>query len=254
MSPRPYPRRSPTSVSAVAAALSVAVASGVAATPAAAERRPVPVSAPAPVPAAASVSAPAPVPAPTPVPAPALAPTLMPVPASVPAPTPAAYAPLLALVDLSARRLATGDLVAAAKWGSGGPLDDSARERRVLDAVARQAAQRGADPKATVRIFRDQIEASKVVQRALHRAWRADPATAPSPAERPDLAEIRLKINRLDDDLVRAIAAARPARAARTCDGLLTVSAAHTRQTRHLDLTHALALARALPSVCEHRP
>ncbi|KOG87161.1 chorismate mutase, partial [Streptomyces varsoviensis] len=138
--------------------------------------------------------------------------------------------------------------------GSGGPVDDPARERRVLDAVARQAAQRGADPKATVRIFRDQIEASKVVQRALHRAWRADPAAAPSPAERPDLAEIRLKINRLNDDLVRAIAAARPARAARTCDGLLAVSAARTRQTRHLDLTHALALARALPSVCEHRP
>ncbi len=123
----------------------------------------------------------------------------------------------------------------------------------MLDAVARQAAEEGADPAATVRIFRDQIEASKVVQRALHRAWEADPATAPAPSERPDLAEVRLKINRLNGELVRAIAGSGRARAARSCGGLLAVGAMRTRQAHHLDVPHTLALARALPSVCEHR-
>ncbi|MEV0280197.1 gamma subclass chorismate mutase AroQ [Streptomyces sp. NPDC050610] len=163
-----------------------------------------------------------------------------------------AYARLLALADLSARRLATGDLVAAAKWGTGGPIDDPARERQVLDAVARQAAETGVDPAATVRIFRDQIEASKVVQRALHRQWEADPSTAPDPSERPDLAEVRLKINRLNGELVRAIAGSGAARTARSCDGLLAVGAVRTRMARHLDAPHTVALARALPSVCEH--
>ncbi|KOG40169.1 chorismate mutase [Streptomyces decoyicus] len=160
-----------------------------------------------------------------------------------------AYGRLGPLAELSAQRLATGDLVAAAKWGTGGPIDDPAREQEVLDAVAEQARRLGADPAATVRIFRDQIEASKVVQRGLHRRWHADPAQAPT--TRPDLDEVRKEINRINGELVRAIARSPHARSAPYCAPLLTVAAAQVRHERHLDGLHTVALARSLRSVCD---
>lgn len=167
------------------------------------------------------------------------------------APRAAAHSPhgqLRPLAALSAQRLATGDLVAAAKWGTGGPIDDPVRERQVLDAVAARARQLGADPEATVRIFRDQIEASKVVQRGLHRRWEADPSRAP--AERPDLSEVREEINRINGELVRAVAASPNARSAPSCRPLLAANAARVRHQRQLDALHTVALARALRSVC----
>ncbi|MEU9489627.1 chorismate mutase [Streptomyces decoyicus] len=160
-----------------------------------------------------------------------------------------AYGRLGPLAGLSAERLATGDLVAAAKWGTGGPIDDPAREQEVLDAVADQARRLGADPAATVRIFRDQIEASKVVQRGLHRRWHADPAQAPT--TRPDLNEVRKEINRINGELVRAVARSPHARSAPSCAPLLTVAAAQVRHERHLDGLHTVALARSLRSVCD---
>lgn len=158
------------------------------------------------------------------------------------------YARLHALSGLSAQRLATADLVAAAKYGTGSPIDDPARERQVLDAVARQAERIGADPEVTVRIFRDQIEANKVVQRALHRRWDADPASAPT--ERPDLAKVREEINRVNGELVHAIAASEPARTVPYCRGLLAAATARVGHERRLDALHAVALVRASRSVC----
>lgn len=161
-----------------------------------------------------------------------------------------AYARLHPLVDLAAQRLATADLVAAAKYGTGSPIDDPAREQQVLDDVARQARELGADPDATVRIFRDQIEANKIVQRELHRRWDADPAQAPGPGERPDLAEVRKEINRVNGELVRGIAASPGARTAPSCRGLVTVAGVRVRHERQLDGLHTVALERALRSVC----
>ncbi|MGW7066299.1 chorismate mutase [Streptomyces sp. NPDC054855] len=165
-------------------------------------------------------------------------------------PAGASYARLHSLVDLAAQRLATADLVAAAKYGTGSPVDDPARERQVLDDVARQARELGADPEATVRIFRDQIEANKVVQRELHRRWDADPSQAPTPQERPDLAEVRVEINRVNGELVRGIADSSGARAAPSCHGLVTAAGVRVRGERQLDALHVVALGRALPSVC----
>ncbi|MEX2971672.1 chorismate mutase [Streptomyces sp. C184] len=158
------------------------------------------------------------------------------------------YAQLRPLATFSAERLATADLVAAAKWGTSSPIDDPAREQEVLKSVAEQARQLGADPAATTRIFRDQIEANKVVQRGLYRQWDANPAQAPT--ERPDLQEVRKEINRVNGELVRAIAASPHARSAPSCTPLLTVAAAQVRAERQLDGLHTVALARALPSVC----
>ncbi|MFE1174940.1 chorismate mutase [Streptomyces sp. NPDC058773] len=182
-------------------------------------------------------------------------------PAAPPAPaasaTPAAptahspYGQLRPLAALSAERLATADLVAAAKWGTGSPVEDPAREREVLRAVAEQARELGADPAVTVRVFRDQIEAGKTVQRALHRAWDADPGRAPT--ERPGLAEVRREINRVNGELVRALAASPSARSAPYCTPLLTAAAVRVRHERRLDGLHTGALARSLRSVCDGR-
>ncbi|MFE6738202.1 chorismate mutase [Streptomyces tubercidicus] len=179
-------------------------------------------------------------------------------PAPSPAPSPAATAPaatahspygqLRPLAALSAERLATADLVAAAKWGTGSPIDDPAREQEVLNSVAEQARQLGADPAATTRIFRDQIEANKVVQRGLFSQWDANPAQAPT--RRPDLQEVRKEINRVNGELVRAIAASPYARSAPSCTPLLATAAARVGAERQLDGLHAVALARSLWSVC----
>ncbi|MFF7655862.1 chorismate mutase [Streptomyces sp. NPDC007983] len=153
------------------------------------------------------------------------------------------------LAGLSADRVLVADQVAAAKWGTDSPIDDPAREKQVLDAVAEQAREVGGDPAATSRIFRDQIEASKVVQRGLYRRWQADPSSAPT--ERPDLGKVRLEINRINGELVRAIAAATDARTAPSCPARLLAGALATGHQKRLDGLHAVALTRALPSVCE---
>lgn len=159
-----------------------------------------------------------------------------------------AYARLHPLAELSARRLATADLVAAAKWGTGGPVDDPVREKQVLDTVARQARDAGADPGVTVRIFRDQIEANKQVQRDLHTRWDADPSRAPR--ERPDLGEVREEINRVNAGLVHAIAESPSARAALSCGATLIAAEARVRSDRHLHGVRATALTHALRAVC----
>ncbi|MFK4066420.1 chorismate mutase [Streptomyces sp. NPDC029674] len=81
-------------------------------------------------------------------------------------------------------------LPAAAKYGTGSPIDDPARERQVLEAVAGQAEEIGADPEATVRVFRDQIEAhgaalSLRALSGLRRLSGLTPATANSTVPTP---------------------------------------------------------------------
>ncbi|MGQ7753985.1 gamma subclass chorismate mutase AroQ [Streptomyces sp. WC2508] len=160
--------------------------------------------------------------------------------------------PLRSVAELSARRLATGDLVAAAKWGTGGPVDDPARERRVLDSAAERAGQLGADPWLTRLVFRDQIEANKAVQRGLHRLWRDHPPEAPT--ERPRLDDVRKEVDRLNEALVRAVADSAPyRRAAPLCRVALAVSAGRVSRARSLDELHSTALAGSLKSVGGNR-
>ncbi|MFE9884797.1 hypothetical protein [Streptomyces scopuliridis] len=107
---------------------------------------------------------------------------------------------------------------------------------------------RPGSPAATVRIFRDQIEANKDVQRALHRRWDARPSEAPS--VRPDLAEVRAEINRVNHALVRAIARTAQDRGAPYCGGALLASAVRASGELRLDAPHMTALHRSLGSVC----
>ncbi|MER6991831.1 chorismate mutase [Saccharopolyspora hirsuta] len=152
------------------------------------------------------------------------------------------------LLHSAAERVATSDQVAAAKWGTGQPIDDPAREEQVLDAVARKSVELGLDPAESKRIFRDQIEASKVVQRALHDYWAAHPEEQPT--DRPDLGEVRPIIDRLNNEILLELRDTQQLREHRSCNGRLAGAFNRTRTDLRLDHLHTTGLARAIPSLC----
>ncbi|MGI5166998.1 chorismate mutase [Spirillospora sp. CA-253888] len=158
----------------------------------------------------------------------------------------AAFAPLL---GASADRIVLADQVAAAKWGTGRPIEDPDREQALLRQVAERAARAGVDPAVADRIFRDQIEAAKLVQRGLHRRWAHHPEQVP--AHRPDLAtEVRPALDRLTVRLLEAIRRMRRERSGPSCPARLAAARVRVNAERRLDALHARGLARALRSVC----
>ncbi|CAM06228.1 chorismate mutase [Saccharopolyspora erythraea NRRL 2338] len=165
--------------------------------------------------------------------------------------SPATDASLVPLVETAAQRVATADQVAAAKWGTDQPIDDPAREQQVLDAMSAKATGMGIDPEVVERIFRDQIEANKLVQHGLHAYWAANPAARPT--ERPDLGEIRPVIDRLNNELLEHIRDSAPLREHPSCGPRLTGAYLTVGHEMRLDALHGTAVGRALPSVCEAR-
>jgi chorismate mutase len=112
------------------------------------------------------------------------------------------------LTYLIVERLFVGDRVAAAKYGSGKAVDDLTREEQELASVRTRAFALGLDPECTADFFRDQIEASKVVQRGLLARWTANPVEAP--AISPDLADIRAELDVLTTALLTELATGQP--------------------------------------------
>ncbi|MFI5796447.1 chorismate mutase [Streptomyces sp. NPDC051677] len=170
-------------------------------------------------------------------------------PATAPRATPHPLSALHLVVELSAERLATADQVAAAKWGTASPIDDPAREQQVLDNVAAQATRLGADPDEIRTIFRDQIEANKIVQRGLFQRWTDHPEQAPT--TRPDLSVVRVEINRVTSALVQALADTTADRSTPTCRPGAAVGVLQVHHEDHLDGLHTRALVRSLASVCD---
>ncbi|MFI5659070.1 chorismate mutase [Streptomyces sp. NPDC051684] len=156
---------------------------------------------------------------------------------------------LAAITSLATERLALADKVAAAKYGTDAPIDDPAREKVILDDVAERSAGLGIDPAFAQAVFRDQIEANKVVQRGLYARWDAHPEQRPT--ERPDLAkEVRPQLDRITTQLLDALREVAPTRASAACGPLLTAAALRDAHARGFDALHLKGLAQALPSVC----
>lgn len=102
---------------------------------------------------------------------------------------------------LAARRLALGDKVAAAKFGSSTPINDGGREEQLLSDIRRRSREIGLDPEVSARFFRAQIEANKVVQRRLHDLWSAHPELRPEQA--PNLeAELRPQLDSITTQML----------------------------------------------------
>jgi chorismate mutase len=77
------------------------------------------------------------------------------------------------LLGLVKERLEVAPDVARTKWNTKAPIEDLPREKQIIDGVARRAPEYGLDAEAARAFFTGQIEASKVVQNALHAEWRA---------------------------------------------------------------------------------
>lgn len=153
------------------------------------------------------------------------------------------------LTDLVIQRLLVGDEVAASKFGTDKPIDDPAREQQELAEVRQSAVALGIDPDAAVAFFRQQISASKVVQRGLFDRWTAHPDQAPT--TRPDLNQIREELDRLTTDLLDALVADQDVLSAGlACRVDLGLAALSGAVVHHLDGLHRRALHVALASTC----
>ncbi|WP_274919364.1 chorismate mutase [Streptomyces sp. WZ-12] len=159
---------------------------------------------------------------------------------------------LTPLVRIAAQRLLTADQVAASKWLSGAPIEDPDREQQVLEAMDAEAVRLGIDRATVQRVFRDQIEANKYVQHALHDRWRAHPAEAPTTA--PDLGVVREEINRLNAALLLAIRDAGPLLTEPRCAPYRKHAREAVARELRLDQVHSEALQRALTDLCTARP
>ncbi|MDT8915195.1 chorismate mutase [Amycolatopsis sp. PS_44_ISF1] len=162
---------------------------------------------------------------------------------------PPAFGRLGPLIGLVVERLRVSDDVAAAKFGTTSPIDDPGREQQVLDQVRARATALGLDPDAAAAFFRDQITASKVVQRGRFARWTAHPDQAPT--TRPDLGPIRTRLDRLTADLLDRLKATVDLRSERVpCTVQLAVAAGSAVVLERLDALHRRALGTAVHSVC----
>lgn len=114
-----------------------------------------------------------------------------------------------ALLKLMAERLAIGSEVAQAKWNGKAPIEDLPREQRVIADTVALAVGKGVSELLARDFAAAQIEASKTVQRALHREWTKQ--QAPNFETAPDLArDIRPRLDKLTPVLMDALAIAAP--------------------------------------------
>lgn len=155
------------------------------------------------------------------------------------------------LADLVSERIALADKVAAAKFATGQPIDDPPREALLLDRVRRSSPAISLDADLSVRFFRDQIEASKIVQRGLYELWTAHPELRP--VEHPDLAtEVRPQLDGLTVRLLSRLKALADRRERRPYPRTRRPSggcAANRASDRAPDQLHQRALELALRSV-----
>ena len=106
------------------------------------------------------------------------------------------------IVAALSERLMTADMVARAKRKSGAPVEDLVRERAVIHEAERQAGKIGIDMIFTVKVFKAQIEANKIAQRAFLARWKGLPpfATVPNLAR-----DVRPKLDRLTPTILEVL-------------------------------------------------
>ncbi|GAA2332005.1 chorismate mutase [Streptomyces kunmingensis] len=153
------------------------------------------------------------------------------------------------LTDLVIERIRVSDDVAASKYGTDSPIEDPKREAQVLEQVRQQADRAGVDPDAAAVFFRDQITASKLVQKGLFARWTAHPEEAPT--TRPDLDRIRERLDQLTTALLQELKDTEHLRGEPVACTVQLVWAGATGAARErLDRLHRQALDTATESVC----
>lgn len=155
------------------------------------------------------------------------------------------------LIELVILRLALAQDIAAAKYGSGAPIDDPIRELEILESAARALSALGFDQRLGIQFVRDQIEASKVIQRGLLHRWYRHPEEVP--AANPDLAaEIKPKLDQITTQIIRQFSCMNqiPSFANWDITGLIDKRFSATEPGRQLPKLHRDAAVFALRSLC----
>ncbi|ART70046.1 chorismate mutase [Mycobacterium dioxanotrophicus] len=155
---------------------------------------------------------------------------------------------LLPLVDAAAQRLQAADPVAAAKYTTGGAIDDPKREQQVFDIVTKAAKANDIDPAYVVTVFRNQIDATSAVEHTRFAQWKLDPTSAPVAAT--DLAHSRTTIDSLNHSMVREIAAQWDVLHSPMCRSELNNALQNVVAARALDEVYQAALSYATHSYC----
>ncbi|WP_408632143.1 chorismate mutase [Mycobacterium dioxanotrophicus] len=156
--------------------------------------------------------------------------------------------PLLPLIDAAAQRLQTADAVAAYKYRAGGAVDDPKREQQVIDAVTAAATAAHIDPGYVGNVFRNQIDATSSVEYSRFAQWKIDPAAVPAAA--PDLSETRATIDRLNQTMVREMAAQWDDLHSPSCAADRDAALSAVTTSRELDPVYQSALAYATHAYC----
>jgi len=154
------------------------------------------------------------------------------------------------LVETSAERLAIAEQVALAKWDSGAPVEDEAREAKVISDAVKVGEARGLKSDEVSQFFRAQIEANKLVQYSLLADWRRI-GKAPE-HQAVSLASLRPKLDQLELEMIDELSGAATIRVNPSCSSYIAravgkYASAHSNQ---IDTLKAVALDRALAATC----
>ena len=159
---------------------------------------------------------------------------------------------LATLIDASAQRLSLAKDVALAKWDSGAPVEDPARERHVIGAAIAAGRKSGLPVELLNRFFSAQIEANKVIQYALLADWQRQGKAPPhSPV---NLAQnVRPQIDRIQAVLISALPNRPHSQSRASCRAQLAEAIKHRKATRPeiSDSLFTTALDRALGPLCD---
>lgn len=118
-------------------------------------------------------------------------------------------APLDHLLSLIVERLMVAPDVARTKWNTHAPIEDLGRERQIISAVGAGASGYNVPRDTAERFFRGQIEASKIIQRAMFAEYET--AHQPPFTTVVDLdEEIRPTLDRLTPEMMLALGRALP--------------------------------------------
>jgi chorismate mutase len=112
------------------------------------------------------------------------------------------------LLELMCQRLLLQHEVARYKWHAKLPITDAKREQDLLAKIEKQGVALGLEGEFLQRFYEAQILAGKLIQQADFDRWQ-EMAQAP-PNTGPDLPTLRQQIDELNQELLQALAQARP--------------------------------------------
>lgn len=118
---------------------------------------------------------------------------------------PADEGPLETLLDDIEHRLANAEFVALHKWDKTQPVQDSKRERQILNDVRNNAWRYGLPGERAASFFADQIEAHKMVQYSFLNQWHSQ-GQAPDTPRRDLQHELRPELDALQARLLKGLA------------------------------------------------